>query len=158
MEHRKLIKTPDAESLLSIEINSSARDVYYYLERMGGDNGWYSYDSIFRLQNAIGKGKPRLRSLDVHVYNGSKIDFFKVEDYKKDEMLLLSFKAVSIIGENSFYLKVMDNGKTMFTNEMRLKFTSSVGRSYWKLISPFDRILRKKMLSNIKKFTENSDF
>jgi hypothetical protein len=155
MGHRKLIETPDAESILSIEINALARDVYYYLERMGGDNGWYSYDSIFRLQGAIGKVKPRLRSLDVHIYHGSKIDFFKVEDYKKDEMLLLSFKAVGMIGENSFYLDLSDNGQTILTNEVRLKFTSSIGKLYWKFIKPFDRILRKKTLSNIKRFAEN---
>lgn len=157
MDKIKIIEQPDLESVMKIDIGAPAAAIYYYLERMGGDNGYYSYDSFFRLQGAIGKGKPRLRSLDGNLYPGGKIDFFVIEKFETDKMLLLSFKAPGITGESSFYLQENENSITHLSNEVRMNFLSSIGKIYWKIVQPFDFILRKKMLKNIKKFAESEE-
>lgn len=154
MDKIKIIEQPDFESVMDIDVKAPAAAIYYYLERMGGDNGYYSYDSLFRLQGAIGNEKPRLRSLDANLYVGGKIDFFVIEKIVTDKMLLLSFKAPGMIGESSFYLNKEGISVTRLSNEVRMKFMSSIGLVYWRIVQPFDHFLRKKMLKNIKKFAE----
>jgi uncharacterized protein YbjT (DUF2867 family) len=68
--------------------------VYKSACRIGGENGWYTYNFLWRLRGLIDKlvggyGLSRGRRLDRELRLGDALDFWKVVDLKENKRLLL---------------------------------------------------------------------
>lgn len=73
---------------------TSQAAVYKSACSIGGENGWYTYNFLWRLRGLIDKlmggyGLNRGRRMDHELRLGDALDFWKVVDLKKDKRLLL---------------------------------------------------------------------
>lgn len=148
-----LINFPDIEKVVKVKINAEAEKIYYFLERIGGENGWFSYDSSDLIKN-IEKGRIYLKENFSKICPKGKIDLFQIEDYEPNKKLLLKFESKLAEGENSFFIRQDSDGKQELVHVFRIKLKNFWGRLYWKLQKPFDGKIRSKMLANIKKMAE----
>jgi len=152
-----LVSFPDIENVVSVKINAEAEKIFYFLERIGGENGWFSYDSSNLMSN-FEKGKLILKENFSKVCPKGKIDLFHIADFEKDKKLRLKFESALAIGENSFFILQDKNGRAELINVYRVKLKSFWARLFWRIQKPFDGKIRQKMLLNIKKLAEQFHF
>ncbi len=154
IKHNSLISFPDIEKIVSVKINAEAEKIFYFLERIGGENGWFSYDSSQMMDN-LEKGKLILKENFSKICPKGKIDLFHIADFEQNKTLRLKFESALAIGENSFFILQDKDGRAELINVYRIKLKNFWGRLYWKLQKPFDGKIRYKMLDNIKKLAES---
>jgi len=153
ISNNSLVSLPDIEKIVSVKINAEAEKVFYFLERIGGENGWFSYDSSQLMKN-FEKGKLFLKENFSKINPKGKIDLFHIADFEKNKKLRLIFESAFAIGENSFFILQDKSGRAELINVYRVKLKNFWGRLFWKIQKPFDRRIRNKMLTNIKKLAE----
>ena len=149
------IQQPDVLSIYGIEIKGKAEDIFYFIERIGGKNGWYSYDPLLTVRGWFSGGYGKYRIENKELKAGGKVDFFDIHSFVRNRELNLMFSMKGIDGEANFYIKELDCERAILASVGRFKFTSLFGKVYWWLIKPFDYLMRRKMLLNIKKYVEN---
>jgi Protein of unknown function (DUF2867) len=152
--YKPFVDQPDIIQNMSIVINAPACDVYYFLERMGGVNGSYSFDSLNMLKNWNNPQNLKLSNINVPLGVGDKIDFFDVVEVERDQRINLEFSNALMKGDNSYYLLPMDDNMTNLINVVEFSFHYKVGHAYWFVVRPLDYLLRRTMLTNIKKLSE----
>jgi hypothetical protein len=153
IKNNSLVGLPDIERIVSVKINAEAEKIFFFLERIGGENGWFSYDSSSLMDN-FEKGKLILKENFSKICPKGKIDLFQIADFEKNKKLRLKFESALAIGENSFFILQDKNGRAELINVYRVKLMSFWAKMFWKIQKPFDGRIRKKMLSNIKKLAE----
>jgi len=116
--------------------------VFAAVESIGGDNGWFSYDWLWRLRGFIdilfaGPGLSRGRRDPDRLRIGDGLDFWKVVDLQPGKRLLLANQ-----------MKVPGKAWLEFSIEgSRLIVTAHFyprglwGRAYWILTKPFHRLI-----------------
>jgi hypothetical protein len=154
IRNSSLISIPDIEKIVSVKINAEADKIFYFLERIGGENGWFSYDSRQLMEN-VEKGRLMLKENFNKLCPKGKIDLFHIADFEKNKKLRLKFESAFAIGENSFFILQDKDGRAELVNVFRIKLKNFWGRLFWKLQKPFDGRIRNKMLNNIKKLAES---
>jgi len=119
-----------------------AEKVFAAVESIGGDNGWFSYDWLWRLRGFIdvlfaGPGLSRGRRDPERLRIGDGLDFWKVVDLKPGKRLLLVNQ-----------MKVPGKAWLEFSIEGRqLAVTAHFypkglwGRLYWILTKPFHKLI-----------------
>ncbi len=123
--------------------------------RIGGDNGWYYGNFLWKLRGLLDKivggvGLRRGRRHPEDIKNGDALDFWRVLYVNKEERRLLLFAEMKLPGEAWLEFKIKDNGdryKLMQTATFRP--LGLMGRLYWFLVSPFHLFIFKNMAYRI---------
>lgn len=121
------------------------------LWRIGGDNGWYYGNWLWKTRGFIDKifGGVGLRRGRTHPYNllpGDAVDFWRVLHADKQEGRLLLFAEMKLPGEAWLEFKITEGYLTQ-TATFRPKGLS--GRTYWYSILPLHDIIFEGMLKEL---------
>ncbi|MCT4630777.1 SDR family oxidoreductase [Winogradskyella sp.] len=116
---------------------------------IGGRNGWYSYNYLWKLRGYIDKlfggvGLRRGRTHDTYLEPGDPLDFWRVLLADKNEKRLLLFAEMKLPGEAWLEFKIVKN-KLYQRAVFRPK--GVWGRLYWYMVLPFHAFVFKGMLN-----------
>lgn len=122
---------------------------------IGGDQGWYYADSLWRIRGVLDKilggvGIGRGRRSKVDIQPGDALDFWRVllADHKNNRLLL--FAEMKLPGEAWLEFSIVQN-----ENRCILKQTATfrprgiLGRNYWYSMLPFHFFIFRNMLKRI---------
>ena len=135
--------------------------VWNYVERIGGDNGWYGSDWLWYLRGLLdrifgGVGLRRGRRDPYKLRVGDSLDFWRVEEYEEGRHLRL-YAEMILPGKAwlDFKLEEVDR-KTRITQTATFQPRGLGGQLYWRAIAPFHTLLFPTMLKNICKSAESA--
>jgi len=122
---------------------------------IGGDQGWYYADSLWRIRGVLDKilggvGIGRGRRSKIDIQSGDALDFWRVllADHKNNRLLL--FAEMKLPGEAWLEFSIVQN-----ENRCILKQTATfrprgiLGRNYWYSMLPFHFFIFRNMLKRI---------
>lgn len=151
--HRKQIS--DAIFVDRVEADISSYDeakVFNAVKSIGGENGWFDYSYLWRLRGFIDKiiggvGLSRGRRDNCDLRLGECLDFWRVEDIKENERLLL-FAQMKVPGEAWLEFKIQDN---KLIQSAYFYPRGILGRLYWYSMLPMHYFIFKNMIKGILK-------
>ena len=122
---------------------------------IGGKNGWYYADKLWRLRGLMDKlaggvGMSRGRRSEIDIQAGETIDFWRVLLADRINHRLLLFAEMKLPGEAWLEFSIVQND-----NRCILKQTATfrpkgiMGRNYWYLMLPFHFFIFRNMLKRI---------
>ncbi|MBI5857725.1 MAG: SDR family oxidoreductase [Sphingobacteriales bacterium] len=122
---------------------------------IGGKNGWYYADKLWRLRGLMDKlaggvGMSRGRRSDVDIQAGETIDFWRVLLADRKNHRLLLYAEMKLPGEAWLEFSIVQND-----NRCILKQTATfrpkgiMGRNYWYFMLPFHYFIFRNMLKRI---------
>lgn len=124
--------------------------VFKSLISIGGENGWFDFDILWRIRGFIDKvlggvGLKKGRRSQYELRIGDSLDFWKVVDIKENERLLL-YAQMLLPGEAWLELKIKDDKLI----QSAYFYPKGVwGRLYWYSLIPLHYFVFKNMISNI---------
>lgn len=129
----------------------SIEDTIDKLWRIGGNNGWYYANTLWKFRGYIDKlfggvGLRRGRTNDTTLETGDSLDFWRVLYAKKSEGRLLLFAEMKVPGEAWLEFKIEDQ-KLIQTATFRPH--GVLGRLYWYAVLPFHSIIFNGMINEI---------
>ncbi len=136
-------------------------EVFAPIQRIGGENGWYGYNWMWKVRGAMdrfggGVGLRRGRRDPCDIREGDAIDFWRVEKYVKDRLLLL-FAEMKLPGRAWLYFEV---GPHEEGSEVRMTAVFDPvgvwGRVYWYAVYPFHFLVFNGMFRGIVKAIERN--
>ncbi|HEX5710352.1 MAG TPA: SDR family oxidoreductase [Sulfuricurvum sp.] len=130
----------------------TAHQVFATFCAVGGKNGWFGYDLLWRMRGFIDKlfggyGLSRGRRDATAVRIGDSIDFWKVVDLKEDKRLLL-FAQMKLPGKA--WLEYLIKDDKLYQSAYFYP-QGLAGRLYWYLLIPFHFFVFKGMANNLIK-------
>lgn len=151
--HRKQIN--DAIFVDRVEADISSYDkakVFNAVKSIGGENGWFDYSYLWRIRGLIDKiiggvGLNRGRRDICDLRLGECLDFWRVEDIKENERLLL-FAQMKVPGEAWLEFKIQDN---KLIQSAYFYPRGIWGRLYWYSMIPMHYFIFKNMIKGILK-------
>ncbi len=154
--HRKQIH--DAIFVDRVEADISSYDkakVFHAVKSIGGKNGWFDYSYLWRIRGFIDKliggvGLSRGRRDTCDIRLGECLDFWRVEDIKENERLLL-FAQMKLPGEAWLEFKIQDN---KLIQSAYFYPRGIWGRVYWYSMIPMHYFIFKNMIKGILKNSE----
>ncbi len=149
-----ILQRTDVESVMNIEIDDTPAKVWRIVKNFGGENGWLSYDFMIKMKKAEKRGVDSVLVQNEKPVSGGKISFFEIFSEKENFFLKLKFHASHLSAENSFYIEESAPNKCILSNVVRIQFENWTGKVYWSLIKGGDKLIRRKMLKNIKRLAE----
>jgi uncharacterized protein YbjT (DUF2867 family) len=119
--------------------------------RLGGENGWYYGNWLWRLRGALDKlnggvGLRRGRTNPKSLSPGDALDFWRVLYANRDEGRLLLFAEMKLPGEAWLEFKI-ENEELIQTATFRPK--GLAGRIYWILVYPFHGFIFNGLLREL---------
>jgi uncharacterized protein YbjT (DUF2867 family) len=144
-------------------VEASAEEVFRSVCRIGGRNGWYAVDFLWKLRGLMdqivgGPGLDRGRRNPEEVRHGDALDFWRVTGVERDRSLTLRAE-MKVPGEAvlEFQIRPMDENSrtTWLTQIARFKPKGLSGIFYWYSVLPFHGIVFRKMLGGIRRAAEN---
>jgi uncharacterized protein YbjT (DUF2867 family) len=139
---------------------ASPSSVFRAISRIGGDNGWYAAEPLWRLRGWIdrlvgGPGLRRGRRDGEKLNYGDAIDFWRVTGVEPGESLCLRAE-MKLPGEASleFTVKPSEDGSVL-TQTARFKPRGLAGLLYWFAVAPFHGFVFRSMLEGIRRAAEN---
>lgn len=130
----------------------SKEKVYKSFISIGGDNGWFAFDFLWKLRGLIDKliggvglKRGRRNSSDLRV--GDSLDFWKVVDIQENERLLL-FAQMKLPGRAWLEFKI-EGDKLIQSAYFYPK--GVLGRLYWYSLIPIHYFVFTNMIKNILK-------
>ena len=142
----------DKRTRISSDIHETVEKIW----KIGGNNGWYAANFLWRIRGIIDKlfggvGLRRGRTNQTSLSVGDALDFWRVLYADKSEGRLLLFAEMKLPGEAWLEFKIFDN-KLSQTATFRPK--GLLGRIYWFVVYPFHGIvfdgLIKKLTNHYK--------
>jgi hypothetical protein len=135
------------------DISSYEREkIFTAIKSIGGKNGWFDYDFLWEIRGIIDKvlggvglNRGRRDSCDLRL--GECLDFWRVEDIKENERLLL-FAQMKIPGHAWLEFK-LDGEKLIQSAYFYPK--GIWGRIYWYALIPMHYFIFKNMIESILK-------
>lgn len=135
------------------DISSYDREkIFTAIKSIGGKNGWFDYDFLWEIRGIIDKAlggvglnRGRRDSCDLRL--GECLDFWRVEDIKENERLLL-FAQMKIPGHAWLEFK-LDGNKLIQSAYFYPK--GIWGRIYWYALIPMHYFIFKNMIESILK-------
>lgn len=135
------------------DISSYEREkIFTAIKSIGGKNGWFDYDFLWEIRGIIDKAlggvglnRGRRDSCDLRL--GECLDFWRVEDIKENERLLL-FAQMKIPGHAWLEFK-LDGDKLIQSAYFYPK--GIWGRIYWYALIPMHYFIFKNMIESILK-------
>jgi hypothetical protein len=153
----------------SASIEAPAGAVFRAVCRIGGGNGWYAADWLWRLRGWIdrlvgGPGLRRGRRDPESVSFGEALDFWRVTGIDRDRRLALRAE-MKLPGEAllEFTLDPADPAdpaeagraqRTILTQTARFRPKGLVGIAYWYAVLPLHQVVFSGMLAGIRRTSE----
>ncbi len=145
----------------SVSIQADPHSVFAAVCRIGGGNGWYAGDILWRIRGWMDQlvGGPGLRRGRRHpelVEFGEALDFWRVADIDRDRSLLLRAE-MKLPGEAllKFDLEPEPSGQeTTLVMTARFHPKGLLGLAYWYAVVPLHDIVFGGMLRGIRKTAE----
>lgn len=136
-----------------VDISSYDREkIFTAIKSIGGKNGWFDYDFLWEIRGivdkalgGVGLNRGRRDSCDLRL--GECLDFWRVEDIKENERLLL-FAQMKIPGHAWLEFK-LDGDKLIQSAYFYPK--GIWGRVYWYALIPMHYFIFKNMIESILK-------
>ncbi|MFP4191023.1 MAG: SDR family oxidoreductase [Candidatus Hydrogenedentota bacterium] len=143
-----------------VEINASPAAVFAVIKSIGGKNGWYFADRLWKVRGFIDKrlggvGLGRGRRDPHEVLKGEAIDFFRVEDIRENERLLLKAE-MKTGGKAWLEFRVMerDQGRSLLRQTAYYYPHGVLGYMYWYGVYPFHAYVFNGMVKAIARKSE----
>ncbi|MDD3467754.1 MAG: DUF2867 domain-containing protein, partial [Campylobacterales bacterium] len=134
----------------------SEKAVFETFCMVGGDNGWFGYDILWKMRGLIDKlfggyGLSRGRRDPKNIRLGDSVDFWKVVDVKQNERLLL-YAQMKLPG--TAWLEWIIKDKKLYQSAYFYP-NGLLGRIYWYAMLPFHIFIFRGMAKNIIKKAKN---
>jgi uncharacterized protein YbjT (DUF2867 family) len=152
---QELKDKPAYSTACSLVTSKSASSLFKSLCNVGGKEGWFQHNWIWRFRGLIdrvigGVGTSRGRRSYVTLKINDVIDFWRIEDLRENQRLLLRSE-MKLPGR-----AWLEFGITELEGERQLSLTAHYdtkslwGKSYWYACFPFHSIIFKKLLTDIE--------
>jgi len=144
----------------SVKVRSHPREAFRVIRRVGGDNGWYFGNWLWRLRGFLdllagGVGMRRGRRHPEWLRVGDTVDFYRVERYEADRLLIL-LAELKLPGRAWLQFEVEPTGEGSIIRQTALFDPMGVwGLWTWYLLYPFHKIIFVGMLRGIAKAVES---
>jgi Protein of unknown function (DUF2867) len=152
---RRIIDSRSARTSAPPEIAFQA------IERLGGKNGWYYGDWLWNLRGLLdlffgGAGMRRGRRDPDHLYVGSTVDFWRVEDIQPNRLLRLAAE-MRLPGRAwlQFEIEPVGTGSSLRQTAI-YDPVGLLGQLYWYILYPIHQFVFAGMLKGIVKATTTS--
>lgn len=139
----------------SLETRKSPAALYESISRIGGDEGWFNSNWLWRLRGLLdrilmGVGTSRGRRNQAELRINDVIDFWRVEHLKPDASLLL--RAEMKLPGMAWLRFTIDQGETNRLGVKAYFHTDSLwGRLYWYACLPFHHFIFRDLIRQIEK-------
>jgi uncharacterized protein YbjT (DUF2867 family) len=147
----------------SVMIHADPASVFAAVCRIGGGNGWYAGDILWRIRGWMdtlvgGPGLRRGRRDSERVEFGEALDFWRVVGIDRDRSLslLAEMRMPGVAMLNFDLTPDGEAGRTRLTMTARYRPRGLVGIIYWYLVVPLHHIVFGGMLKGIRKAAESS--
>lgn len=144
----------------SVDIRADPRHVFAAVCRIGGGNGWYAGDVLWRVRGWMdtlvgGPGLRRGRRNAERVEFGEALDFWRVVGVERDRSLSLRAE-MKLPGEAklNFDVEPGEGDRTRFTMTALFRPRGLLGILYWYAVVPLHGIVFGGMLRGIRKTAE----
>ncbi|MEO6595953.1 MAG: SDR family oxidoreductase [Planctomycetota bacterium] len=143
-----------------LQIAATPSAVFAAVQRVGGGNGWYAGDFLWRLRGFLDKlvGGPGLRRgrRDPDTLRfGDALDFWRVMRVDAPHFLRL-IAEMKLPGEASLEFRVepLSDGSSMLVQTARFRPRGLSGLLYWYLVMPLHAFVFAGMLRGIRRYAE----
>jgi len=122
---------------------------------IGGENGWYSADLLWRMRGTIDKiiggvGLARGRRSAHDLQAGESVDFWRVLLVDKKHPRLLLFAEMKLPGEAWLEFSIINNNqRCILKQEATFRPHGIAGRNYWYSMLPFHFFIFRRMIRQI---------
>ncbi|WP_291320219.1 DUF2867 domain-containing protein, partial [Desulfonatronospira sp.] len=147
------------EIAYQVHLGAPPEKVWPVIEGIGGENGWYYANSLWRLRGLAdrimgGTGYRKGRRSREELRFGDTVDFWKVIRVQKNEHLRL-LAEMKMPGEATLEFELQPEGTSRSILVQRTRFypRGLSGIAYWKSLVPFHNQLFKGMLRGISRKT-----
>ncbi len=141
----------------NIEISNSPQKIFSVIESIGGENGWYAFNWLWKIRSIIdvllgGIGMKRGRLHPRKLKVGDPLDWWRVEKIDRPNELLL-FAEMKLPGRAwlKFELSPLENSNTLLTQTSLFDPRGFGGLFYWYILYPFHWLIFRKLLQEIGK-------
>lgn len=138
-----------------VEIDREVDRVVENIWKIGGENGWYATNWLWRIRGFLDKvvggvGLRRGRRSPTELNSGDALDFWRVLLASKSDRRLLLFAEMKLPGEAwlEFRIKNRDS-QPRLVQTATFRPRGVLGRLYWYLMVPFHHIIFRRMARNI---------
>lgn len=138
----------------SVTVPQDAREAWAPIERIGGENGYYYANGLWRARGALDKliggvGLRRGRAYPATLRAGDALDFWRVSDVEPGRLLrLVAEMRVPGRAMLEFTVEPADGG-TRITQTARFIPRGLAGMAYWYALHPLHTIIFRGMLDGI---------
>ncbi len=153
---RELVAPPRYTDHYSLITDKSAAGLFLSFCRIGGREGWFHSSWMWRLRGMVdrlfmGVGTSRGRRSGSSLKINDVIDFWRVEDLKPDEMLLLRAE-MKLPGRAWLQFRVDRHGEqNMLSVDAYYQHRGLLGKIYWYMLLPFHHFIFTDLLKQIEK-------
>lgn len=144
----------------TLQIDATPAAVFRAIRRIGGGNGWYSADLLWRIRGWLdrlvgGPGLRRGRRDPERLAYGDALDFWRVTGIVEGARLELRAE-MKLPGEAllEFEIEARDSGSSL-TQTARFKPRGLAGLLYWAAVYPFHGFVFQGMLDGIGRTTRS---
>ncbi|RXK07894.1 SDR family oxidoreductase [Halarcobacter bivalviorum] len=135
--------------------NLSKEQVFKSFTSIGGEDGWFAYDSLWEIRGFIDKllggvGLHRGRKNQYKLSVGESLDFWKVVEIKENEKLLL-YAQMKVPGTAWLEFKIVEN---RLIQSAYFYPKGVLGRLYWYSLIPLHYLVFNNMINSIIKKAE----
>lgn len=136
------------------ESDLAPEQVWKVIEGIGGSHGWYSAPVLWQVRGLMDKivGGPGLggRRDPQHLEEGDRVDWWRVEDIKRGEHLVLRAE-MKLNGKAWLKLEVQprDGGGSLYKQSAIYCPQGTLGHMYWWAVYPFHGFIFPLMRKNI---------
>ena len=140
----------------SLFTNKSRHMLFHSICRIGGKKGWFHNNWLWRLRGILdrilmGVGTARGRRSSSTLRTNDVIDFWRVEDIKHDQRLLLRAE-MKLPGKAWLEFNISDEGEMNLLNVKAFYQPNGIfGVIYWYIFLPFHYIIFEGLIRQIEK-------
>lgn len=143
----------------TVEIDAPPDSVFRAIQRIGGGNGWYAADALWRLRGWMdrlvgGPGLRRGRRDPEKLGYGDALDFWRVTGIEPGKRLQLRAE-MKLPGEALLEFEISEKaGGAKLVQTARFKPLGLAGLLYWWAVLPFHGFVFRGMLGGIRRTAE----
>ncbi|MFA6956510.1 MAG: SDR family oxidoreductase [Thermoanaerobaculia bacterium] len=145
------------DDVRSIDLDASPEAVFAAVCRIGGGNGWYAADFLWRLRGAMdrlvgGPGLRRGRRNPENIRYGDALDFWRVTNVERNRLLELRAE-MKLPGEAKLAFEIAPSGGgrgCRLVQRAQFKPQGLGGLVYWYAVLPLHGVVFRGMLEGIR--------
>ncbi|MBU6348490.1 MAG: DUF2867 domain-containing protein, partial [Actinomycetales bacterium] len=142
---------------------ASANALWQVIERIGGENGWYSFPLAWETRGLLdrifgGPGLRRGRRNPNYLFAGETVDFWRVEECDRGHLLRLRAEMkMPGLAWLELEVKPQPDGSANYHQRAIYHPKGLAGHIYWWSVWPFHGIVFGSMVKNISQAARNID-